>query len=594
MINRATKLRWRRRLRHSKVAAQDFGVHTEERLEKHLFKRLSRLSGVRRFITAWLALAVLLGVSLVLQTRGLSGYYQSLQPVPGGSYTEGIIGSFTNASPLYASGSVDRAVSRLLFSGLLTYNDQNQLVGDLALSWELDASELVYTVRLRQDVKWHDGQPLTAKDVIFTYATIQNPDAKSPLQTSWSGIRLEQPDDYTVVFRLPNTLSAFPYALTNGIVPQHILKDVPVSQLRSTRFNTLSPVGTGAFKWDAIQVLGTDIETRQEVIGLVANDSYYKGAPKLERFIVRTYRDEAQLLEGFDARDIDAMVGLNTMPDTLKSSLNIHEHSVPLTGQVMIFFRTGHPLLQDTKVRQALVKASDTKSIIAGLDHSVVSARSPLLKQHIGYTRDILQFPTNVDEANALLNAAGWAMGPDGIRTRGAEFLTFTLFAQSNTEYAYVTQTLQKQWLAVGVDLKVELLEESEFQTMVAAHAYDALLYGISLGNDPDVFAYWHSSQANPTSASRLNLSEYKSTPADRALEAGRTRSDPGLRAAKYRPFLETWRNDAPALALYQPRFLYVTRGPLAGFNANYMNSAIDRYNAVETWMARLAKQDKP
>jgi peptide/nickel transport system substrate-binding protein len=341
-------------------------------------------------------------------------------------------------------------------------------------------------------------------------------------------------------------------------------------------------------------VLGNKATTRQEIVGLIANNDYYLGKPKLQRFIIRTYKDEPQLLKGFEVHDVDAMVGLNTMPDNLKESLDIHQYSVPLTGEVMVFLRNGDPILQDGKVRQALVKASNTAQIIQGLDHSVIPVNSPLLKKHIGYTKDLVQFPTNIDEANALLNSAGWAMGPDGIRTHGDQKLSFTLYAQSNTEYAYVTQQLQKQWLNVGVDLKVVLLEESEFQTLVAAHNYDALLYGISVGNDPDVFAYWHSSQANPTSSTRLNLSEYKSTVADRSLEAGRTRSDAGLRAAKYRPFLEAWRNDAPALALYQPRFLYVTRGPLAGFSATYMNSAIDRYNHVETWMAKLAKADKP
>jgi peptide/nickel transport system substrate-binding protein len=144
---------------------------------------------------------------------------------------------------------------------------------------------------------------------------------------------------------------------------------------------------------------------------------------------------------------------------------------------------------------------------------------------------------------------------------------------------------LQKQWKAVGVDIDVKLRPEEEMQSdVLTRHDYDVLLYGISLGADPDVFAYWHSSQADVRSANRLNLSEYKSKTADKALEAGRTRIDPALRAVKYKPFLQAWKEDAPAIALYQPRFLYIARNELVGFKAKRLNSSVDRLNSIHTW----------
>ena len=120
--------------------------------------------------------------------------------------------------------------------------------------------------------------------------------------------------------------------------------------------------------------------------------------------------------------------------------------------------------------------------------------------------------------------------------------------------------------------------------TYLPHHEYDVLLYGISIGQDPDVFPYWHSSQVDVRSANRLNFSEYKSVAADKALEAGRTRTDPAVRVAKYKPFLTAWRDDAPAIALYQPRYVYITRNELAGFDAKRLGSAVDRLDAVHTW----------
>jgi len=128
------------------------------------------------------------------------------------------------------------------------------------------------------------------------------------------------------------------------------------------------------------------------------------------------------------------------------------------------------------------------------------------------------------------------------------------------------------------------LEDDTDLQNTVAFHTYDALLYGISIGVDPDVFVYWDSSQANPQSSIWLNLSEYKSSAADEALEGGRTVFDPALRAAKYQSFLQAWQTEAPALGLYQPRFLYITREPVAGLTEHTINSAADRFDNVVNW----------
>ncbi len=590
MLGRTIKLRWRRRFRRSRRQVEDLGLQAEENLERNFFRRLSRLVGVRRFIGGWLLLVGALLIGVVLQVRALGNYYQTIQPAPGGAYTEGILGAFTNANPLYASGGVDGAVAKLVFSGLLKYDSNDQLVGDLADTWGVDATETNYTVHLRPNLQWHDGRALTADDVVFTYQTIQNPDARSPLLPSWQGIKVAALDPQTIVFTLPNSFSSFPFALTNGIVPKHLLADSPASQLRSLRFNTANPVGSGPFKWGVIETRGTNPEDRQEIVGLTANPNYHGGVPALQRLTIRSFRGEQQLVKSFEDHELNAMIGLTEVPETLQRRRDVQEHSIPITGEVLVFFKTSLPVFSDPKVRQALIKGADTNAIIQGLSHAVVAARSPLLQSHVGYDKNITQFPSNLAEANALLDAAGWPKDAEGYRVKNGERLSFKLYAQSTSEYQYVTSTLQKQWRALGVDAQVILQDDNELQISVAGHGYDALLYGISLGTDPDVFAYWHSSQADATAATRLNFSEYRSAVADKALEAGRTRSDAALRAAKYKPFLEAWRNDAPALVLYQPRLLYITRGNLYGFNPKTLNNATERFSNVENWMVREVK----
>jgi peptide/nickel transport system substrate-binding protein len=593
MIDRKTKLRYRRLFRQKYRQVEDLSTQAEEGLEQHFIKRLGNLLAVRRFVVTWVLLMVLLIAGSIYQLDSLSSYYQELGPAPGGTYTEGVVGMFTNANPLYATGTADSAVSRLVFSGLMKYDQNNQLVGDLAEKLDVDERGNRYTVTLRPNLRWQDGQPLTSADVLYTYQTIQNPDARSPLFGGFKGIQIEAPDAHTIIFSLPTALSSFPHALTSGIVPRHLLQSIPPGQLRAARFNTAAPVGSGPFKWQAIEVTGTSQDAREERIGLIANEFFYRQPAKLQQFIIRTFRDESRMMDAYERGELIGMTGLTSLPDNIRSVSNTHEHRIPLTAATMVFFKLTQEPFTDVKVRQALTQAVDVPKVLKTLGYPAIIVRGPLLSSQIGYAKDVTQLPFDTLTAQRLLDEAGWRAGADGVRAKDGRPLTFQLFAQSTSEYAAVTAALQKAWKAIGVDVQVTQLSDIDLQSVVSRHEYSAVLYGISLGTDPDVFAYWHSSQADPNSPSRLNLSEYTSVAADKALEAGRSRSDASVRAAKYRPFLETWRADAPALALYQPHFLYVTRGQVFNFDPKTLNTTADRLWNAENWMIRQEKVTK-
>jgi len=111
---------------------------------------------------------------------------------------------------MYATSNADTTVSRLVFAGLLKYDDKNQLTGELAKDYSVDANGITYTVHLRPNLTWQDGQPLTSADVLYTYQTIQNPDAQSPLQNSWKGVIVSAPDPQTVVFKAAQSPGSLP------------------------------------------------------------------------------------------------------------------------------------------------------------------------------------------------------------------------------------------------------------------------------------------------------------------------------------------------------------------------------------------------
>lgn len=589
IFNRLTRLRLRRLLRLRRRQVESATQQVGTNLEKSFFGRLEHLLGVRRFVIGWLLLVALMIGSSFSQMLALSGYYQEMKPIAGGTYSEGIIGTYSNASPLFATGSVDTAVSKLIFSGLMTYDNNNKLVGDLAKDYTVDVTGKHYIVTLRPNLVWQDGQPVTADDIAFTYKSIQNPDTNSPLLTSWQGVTVTATGKLTVKFDLPSPLAAFPYSLTNGIVPKHLLGQLSARQLRSADFNTVKPVGTGPFVWSAIQVSGNDPAKLTSLIALKPFAGYHRGAPKLDSFVVRTYKTDDQMIAAFKDRDIMAMAGLNDVPVGLKEAdANIYNFS--LTAERMVFFKTTSGVLADTQVRQALIKGANIGEIINNLGYSTKSVREPLLAGQPGYDKSYWESSFDEPAAAAQLAGDGWVAGKDGVLEKAGQPLTFTIYAEDTSENHKVLGLLDKQWRRIGVRARAVFQSAADLQATLGSHSYDALLYGISIGDDPDVFVYWSSSQADVRSNQRLNFSEWKSDKADTSLEAGRTRSDPALRAVKYKPFLEAWQADAPALGLYQPRFLYVTSRSVGGLNAHTINNEIGRYNNVFNWTIREAR----
>ncbi|MGH7158205.1 MAG: peptide ABC transporter substrate-binding protein [Candidatus Saccharimonadales bacterium] len=588
MLSRAYKLRFRRRFRLQKKQVGELGAQAEQHLENNFFKRLERLIHVRRFVLSWLLLVVMLTGVSIAQNRSLSSYYQTPQPIAGGTYIEGMLGSFSTANPIYATDLVDATVAELVFSGLMTYSENNQLVENLAESLAVNDRGTVYTVRLKPNLTWHDGRPLTAADVVFTYQVIQNPDADSPLFSSWQGVQVAEVDPLTVSFTLPNSLASFPYSLTNGIVPKHLLDGVVMADMRTSLFNTANPVGSGPFMWQAIQVTGGSVDDRQTQVALRAFPGYHAGQPRLSSFVVRSFRNPQTLITAFEKQELHAIAGFDEVPEQLQGEEGLRRYNLPLTAEVMVFFKNSLPPFNDAKVRQAFVRGTNTVNVINSLSYATVPVREPLLRGQLGFNPGFRQSGYDPAAAAGLLDQAGWSVGADGIRSNDGAPLTFQLTTQEGGEYDRVARELQQQWRKIGAEVEVITVPSgATFQSTLANHSYEALLYGISVGVDPDVFVYWHSSQADVLAPIRLNFSEYKSATADASLEAGRTRADPALRAVKYQPFLQAWQSDAPALGLYQPRFLYITRQQVYGLTEHTINSDADRLTNVHNWMIR-------
>lgn len=566
--------------------ALDLQTSSTKHVDKYVRKRTKNIAGLRRFMISWLALVILLCVVTMGSLVQLLAAARTAAPVDDGAYTEGMVGTLSNLNPLFGSGALDDSASRLMFNGLLRYDTNGTLTSDLAQQWQVGEDRKTYNVTLKKDVQWHDGQPFTAADVVFTIQAIQNPQTRSSLFSSWQGIKVSAASKYEVKFELPASFAPFPGALTVPILPKHLLEDITPEHLRSTSFNN-QPVGTGPFAFTALR----SEQGSQQLLELSRNEGYFRGAPRLERFIIHTYPDDEAMANALRQREITAAVDLKKdSVDSFVGDTSIRLSEIPLNSGVFGFFKTTAPALADANIRTALVNAVDRQTVLELFSARYAPLKTPLLQSQLGFDGSYQQV-TNRKEAERLLDAAGWARQKDGSRARDGAQLELSLVTVNNPQYTALAKELQKQWASVGVSVKPQLLSAEQLQqTALSAHSYDILLYGISLGYDPDVYAYWHSSQARP---SGLNFSEWKSDRADVSLDVARTRLEAVLREARYKTFQDEWLKSSPAVALYQPRVNYAYHQNARGFVPFNANSASDRLTNVEDWTVNTVRVNR-
>jgi peptide/nickel transport system substrate-binding protein len=546
---------------------------------RHIWGKWRQLAIIRGFILFWWGIMAVCVVGLNSQINSLRQLAVHHQPVSGGVLREALVGGISSLNPVLPDNVSSQDVNRLIYSGLLRYNPKRQLEPDLATRYEVSTDGRHYTLYLRSGVVWHDGVPFGAQDVAFTLAAIQNPDSRSPLSTSWQGVSVDIVDDLTVRFNLPQAYPPFVDNLTVGLLPRHLLESVDPSHLRVADFNQ-HPVGTGPYR-----VSSFSSNDRQVV--LVANDRYYGGRPRIDSIVFNSYDTPAEALAAYARQQADSVGQLDaSLLDSAARQKDARLSELDLPTETGVFMKTSSTLLQDKALRLALSKATDRQAIVAdALAGRARVVTGPLLPGQLGYNAKAQPPAFDRAAATTALEAAGWQLGSDGLRSRAGTKLHLRLLALDSPVQSAVARAISTQWAAVGVSVEVVLVDRDTLQqSYIRPRNYDLLLTGISLGADPDVYSYWHSSQASDPGQ---NFSVYSSTVADKLLESGRILSDRDVRAGKYQAFMTAWQSDAPAIMLYSPYRYYLTNRALVGPSDGHLVTLADRFYGVEHWTIR-------
>lgn len=555
---------------------------TQRHASRFILRRIENVRLVMTEIMIWLAAIALLIAGLGIQYSWNSQGSKKDGAKSGGVYVEGVIGNISTLNPLLAASEPEQAVSRLLFSSLYNYDITGALHTDLAESMTVK-DDKVYTIKLRNAV-WHDGKKLTAEDVVYTINLIKNPQVRSPLRVNWLDISARAIDDSTVEFMLPAVYAGFSYALTFPVIPKHILQSVSPSSMREADFSS-NPVGSGPFAVKRVQTSESTSST--DVVRMEPNTKYYGAVSTLSRLELRAYGNESLLVKAVNSGEVSAASGLSlSAADNIKSKQYSTKHWL-LNKGVYLLMNNRSQTLQDARVRRALRYATDTSSIRATVGDNVAQLDTPILQSQI-----VQKLPAapdhNLDKAKALLKEAGWTYNQGQWKGKDGRPLAVAVTTSSGRdEYKKIVDALKQQWSKLGVDVQLREIDTSStttsfVQSVLQPRDYDALLYELELGADPDVFAYWHSSQA---SASGYNFANYSNRTVDNDLVGGRSRTNSALRAAKYIQFVNQWLNDAPAIGLYQSVGSYVlNNGASIVEPRGSLNTMNDRYADVTTW----------
>jgi peptide/nickel transport system substrate-binding protein len=530
-------------------------------------------------LVALLALAVLAaGGALALR---VSGKDSVVLPV-GSTYVEGVAGTWQRVNPLFVTANeVDQDLSQLIFSGLVRLGPDGLVQPDLADLPELSEDGKVYTFRLRKNLKWHDGQPLTSDDVAFTISRVTSADFRgdASLAEAWAGVEVTTPNSSTVVLRLKQASAPFlaRYA-TLGIVPQHLLASLAPGALWDAPFNAM-PVGSGPYRVQSL-------DSREAV--LVANPDYYSGRPAFDTVKLRFYTDYPSVIHALQEGEVNGVLVREFLSEgelaQLRAIRGVSVEQPQRAAYIALYLNNDQALFQDQRVRQALSLAIDRAALVQRvLGGNATPSASAIPPGTWAYAPEWDVVKPNLEQARKLLEDAGWHPHPTtGVLAREGTEFRFTIRTDSDPQRVAVASELAHELEALGIRATVASTTFSVLRRdFLQERKYDAAVAGWDQGADPDPYFGWHSSQLG---AAGLNLANFANPVVDELIARGRTRNDLDVRKDAYRQFQEKWAELTPSLVIAYPRYLYARTVAGKSAVAPVLVTPSQRFGDIARW----------
>lgn len=544
------------------------------------FRKVFSLMGQNEKI-AFVSLLAIAATSLVWSADNV--YLNITKPVPtvGGEYREGIIGQPRYINPLLATSDTDKALVRLVFSGLYKYDENGQVVPDLAESMpEIDDTQKIYTIHLRKNAKWHNDKPVTADDVIFTFKTLQDTTFNSPLRNQLQSTVAQKQDDFTVTFTTKDVSAPFIHNLTLPLISKALWENVSASQFATSPDN-LKAVGSGPYTIREINKLP---DGSVQSIKLESYSNYYTHQAYMDTVRLMFYTNYDDVLQALHGKQIQ---GFGYIPFDQsfyldKKNKALTTLDLPLPQYQAVFFNLSNRVLGDRNVRVALLYGTNKDELIKQVYNGDARAiAGPILPEQVPGVDNASYYKP--DEAKKLLDDSGWKVDQNtGIPTKNKVPLEFTIATNDFALNVKAAEVLKTQWEALNVNVHLTTVPTKELtESQIRPRKFDALVFAQNIGADPDPFVFWHSSQTkNPG----LNLTGFNNATADKLINDARSTTNQEARADKYKQFQSLIVAESPAIFLDQSVYIYTVDKSIKGVSVKTLFDPSYRFYDLQNW----------
>ena len=511
-----------------------------------------------------------------------------IQPTTGGVYTEAVIGSFGRLNPvLDLFNPADRDATRLLFSGLVRFDDRGLPLGDLAETWGISEDGTVYNFSIRPSALWHDGEPVTSDDVAFTIEYLRSDELPLPgdLRDLWRQVEVRVLDDKTLQFRLPEPFAPFLDYMSFGVLPKHLLAGVAPAGLLDADFN-LRPVGSGPYRLDRL------ISEQGQIKGVVfsAFEDYYAGRPFIDQVIFRYFPDALSAFAAYQAGEVLGISRVTT--DILAEALNAPDLNI-YTGRMpeltLIYLNldvTELPFFQDASLRRALLMGLNRQRLLDQiLVGQAIMADGPIFPGTWAHYEGIERLEYDSQAALAAIKNAGYTIPAEGgaVREKDGVKFSFEIVYPDDPLHAGLVEMIRSDWAKLGVEVQPKPVAYDELlDNYLTPREYQAALVDLNLSHypDPDPYPFWD--QAQTTGGQ--NYGKWNDRRASEFLELARVSADIDERAKAYRNFQVRFTTEMPALPLFYSVYTYAVDEQVQGVRMGSLFDPSDRFATLNTW----------
>ena len=479
----------------------------------------------------------------------LNAYAEYKKP----TFVEGAVGIPVHPNPLFDETQTQKDISRLIFRSLLKVDSKGNLVPDLAKSFE-QKDGIEYTFYLKENVFWHDGEKFDADDVVYTVKLAQDPNVESKLGDNFRDVIIEKIDKFTVKFILKESFSPFPFALTDGIIAEHIT------------LKNYKPIGTGTFAVKEINKI--EITLTNSDLNLV-----FRFFPSFADAKTALKLGEIHGLGGYTPQETEQIKKFG--------GRNVYSKVLGFR-QAVVFFNLSTDHTKDKNVRQALVQAIDKVS----LRDSVAGSESKLAFNQLFLGNWVVnskeRYPVNTDITKKLLQKAGYKLDKGTWAKKGEE-LKLTITVADDSELNSIANILKLSWEEIGIGVIVDSVEND---TLIEKHIpnrnFQVLINFQEISPDPDQYVLWHTTQVR-----KSNITGIRSAKLDKLLEDTRKIEERDKRKLNYELFTKLLLDETPAIFLYYPQYIWVVSDKVSGIDLQDFTFPADRFDSYKKWVIK-------